>query len=149
DLANRLARGLRCELEHRLRLVGGQPADQVHHPARLLRRNADVPRLSPGFHWCVSPSQAYRRLRRSSLTWLRKVRVGANSPSLCPTIDSVMNTGMCLRPSWTAMVWPTMSGMIVERRDHVLMTFLSPAALRTSTFWSRWSSTNGPFLRLR
>ena len=28
------------------------------------------------------------------------------------------------------MVWPTMSGMMVERRDQVLMTFLSPAALR-------------------
>src|SRR6185437_4308227 len=52
DLADRLARGLRCELEHRLRLVGGQPADQVHHPARLHRRDAHVPRPCPGFHWC-------------------------------------------------------------------------------------------------
>ncbi len=31
-------------------------------------------------------------------------RVGANSPSLCPTIDSVTNTGTCLRPSCTAIV---------------------------------------------
>src|SRR3954469_11555395 len=34
----------------------------------------------------------------------RYVRVGANSPSLCPTIDSLTNTGTCLRPSWTAIV---------------------------------------------
>ena len=31
-------------------------------------------------------------------------KLGANSPSLCPTIDSVTNTGTCLRPSWTAIV---------------------------------------------
>src|SRR5688572_2728919 len=60
-----------------------------------------------------------------------------------------MYTGTCLRPSWTAMVWPTMSGMIVERRDHVLITRFSPLLFRSSTFFSRWSSTNGPFLRLR
>ena len=47
------------------------------------------------------------------------------------------------------MVWPTMSGMIVERRDHVLMTRFSFLELRSSTFFSRCSSTNGPFLRLR
>ena len=47
------------------------------------------------------------------------------------------------------MVCPTMSGMMVERRDQVLMTFLSPLELRTSTFLSRWSSTKGPFFRLR
>src|SRR5215210_7383272 len=42
-----------------------------------------------------------------------------------------------------------MSGMIVERRDQVLMTLRSPAAFWVSTFLSKWSSTNGPFLRLR
>src|SRR5215472_1025704 len=98
--------------------------------------------------WFV-PFQAYRRLRRSSLTWLRKVRVGANSPSLCPTIDSVMNTGMCLRPSCTAMVWPSMAGTIMDRRDHVLITVLVPLSFCTSTFFIRWSSTKGPFFRLR
>ena len=38
---------------------------------------------------------------RSALVpeWALKVRVGANSPSLCPTIDSEMNTGTCFRPS--------------------------------------------------
>src|SRR5579871_2381811 len=38
--------------------------------------------------------------------------------------------------------------MTVLRRDQVLMTFLSPLAFIASTFFSRWSSTNGPFLRL-
>src|SRR3954470_1817891 len=79
----------------------------------------------------------------------RNVRVGANSPSLCPTIDSVTKTGTCLRPSCTAMVWPSIAGTIIERRDHVLMTFLVPLSFCVSTFFIRWSSTNGPFLRLR
>src|SRR4051795_4530466 len=60
-----------------------------------------------------------------------------------------MYTGTCLRPSCTAMVWPTMSGMIVERRDQVLITRFSLRELRSSTFFNRWSSTNGPFFRLR
>src|SRR6478609_1873558 len=94
---------------------------------------------------CAQPLRA----RRSSLMWPLKVRVGANSPSLCPTIDSVTNTGTCLRPSCTAIVCPSMSGMIVERRDQVLMTDLEPLSFAASTFLSRWSSMNGPFLRLR
>jgi hypothetical protein len=47
---------------------------------------------------------------------------------LVPAIDSVTNTGMCLRPSCTAIVWPSMAGTIIERRDQVLMTFLEPAS---------------------
>src|SRR5215469_9367346 len=62
---------------------------------------------------------------------------------------SVTNTGTCLRPSWTAIVWPSMSGMIVDRRDQVLITVFLLDSLRASTFLSRWSSTNGPFFRLR
>src|SRR3954454_22935035 len=81
--------------------------------------------------------------------WPRKVRVGANSPSLCPTIDSVTNTGTCLRPSCTAIVWPSIAGTIIDRRDHVLMTFLVPLSFCASTFLIRWSSTKGPFFRLR
>ena len=30
--------------------------------------------------------------------WPLNSRVGANSPSLCPTMFSVINTGICLRP---------------------------------------------------
>src|SRR4028118_90256 len=47
------------------------------------------------------------------------------------------------------MVWPIIAGTIIERRDHVLMTVLVPLSFCTSTFFIRWSSTNGPFLRLR
>src|SRR5205809_818834 len=55
--------------------------------------------------------------------WPWNVRVGANSPSLWPTMRSVTKTGTNLRPLWTAKVRPTASGVIVLRRDHVLMTF--------------------------
>src|SRR2546423_640599 len=41
------------------------------------------------------------------------------------------------------------SGMMVERRDQVLMTCLVFFSFCVSTFLSRWPSTNGPFLRLR
>src|SRR6266852_3752245 len=49
-----------------------------------------------------------------------KIRVGENSPSLCPTIFSVTYTGMNFLPLWQASVWPTNSGKMVERRDQVL-----------------------------
>src|SRR5882757_6489307 len=39
-----------------------------------------------------------------------------------------------------------MSGISVDRRDHVLMTRLSPRLFSSSTFFNRWSSTNGPLL---
>ena len=39
-----------------------------------------------------------------SAEWPWKVRVGANSPSLWPTMFSVTNTGMNLRPLCTAKV---------------------------------------------
>src|ERR1041385_2780829 len=62
---------------------------------------------------------------------------------------SVMNTGTCLRPSCTAIVCPSISGMIVDRRDHVLMTFLVPFSFWATTFFRRCSSTKGPLLILR
>ena len=54
-----------------------------------------------------------------------------------------------LAVSLSAMFGFGMAGMIIERRDQVLMTFLEPASFCTSTFLMRWSSTKGPFLRLR
>src|SRR5690349_14304830 len=42
-----------------------------------------------------------------------------------------------------------MAGTIIERRDHVLITLWVPASFCASTFLIRWSSTNGPFFRLR
>src|SRR5487761_1180324 len=47
------------------------------------------------------------------------------------------------------MVWPIMSGKIVERRDQVLMTFFSFRAFIPSIFKRRGSSMNGPFFSER
>src|SRR5215469_3849465 len=60
-----------------------------------------------------------------------------------------MNTGMCLRPSCTAIVCPSIAGTIIDRRDQVLITVLVPFSFCASTFLIRWSSTKGPFFRLR
>src|SRR3954449_6427013 len=42
-----------------------------------------------------------------------------------------------------------MAGTIIDRRDQVLITFLVPLSFCASTFFIRWSSTKGPFFRLR
>src|SRR5258708_15102052 len=62
---------------------------------------------------------------------------------------SVMKTGTWRRPSWTAMVWPTMTGRITDGRDQVFTTFFSLRELRASIFFFNESSTKGPFLTLR
>src|SRR4029077_1991556 len=72
-----------------------------------------------------------------------------NSPSLCPTMFSVTYTGTCCLPLWTAMVSPTKSGNTVERRDQVLIGRLSLFFCAVSIFFTRWWSTNGPFLTER
>src|SRR5947209_6024396 len=84
-----------------------------------------------------------------SPVWPWKVRVGANSPSLCPTMFSVTNTGMNLRPLCTAKVWPTSSGTMVDRRDQVLTTFFWLLRFISSTFFTTWRSMKGPFLTER
>ena len=71
--------------------------------------------------------------------------MGANSPSLWPTIDSETNTGTCLRPSWTAIVCPTISGNTVEVRDQVLIICFWFASFIVVIRLIRRSSTNGPF----
>src|SRR3954469_13034981 len=81
-----------------------------------------------------------------SAEWLLKMRVIANSPSLCPTMFSVTYTGMCCLPLCTAIVRPTKSGTMVERRDQVLIGRLSVVLRALSTFAWRWWSTKGPFL---
>src|SRR6185369_3833588 len=78
-------------------------------------------------------------------SWPRYVRVGANSPSLWPTIASETNTGTCLRPSCTAMVWPTISGKIVDARDHVRIIWRELDSFIASMRDMRRSSTHGPF----
>src|SRR6185369_5574156 len=131
---------------HLVGLLHGQVADDVEHEAGLAGRAADVQRRGlgaaarPGLEvLLVELGTGHQRFLAffSWPAWYLKVRVGENSPSLWPTIDSVTYTGTCLRPSWTAMVCPTMSGMMVLRRDQVLMTFLSFAAFIVSTFFNR------------
>src|ERR1700737_2166156 len=74
-----------------------------------------------------------------------KVRVGENSPSLCPTIFSVTNTELKIFPLCTRKVWPTKSGVIIERRDQVLIGFFATPLLIFSIFSTSFTSTNGPF----
>src|SRR5690606_17058046 len=154
DLADRFGRRLRGEPQHGDGLLGALTADEVHDAACLHGRDAHKSRLRLGFHvpalllGSVRAPQR-RRALRSSLSCPRKVRVGANSPSLWPTIASVTKTGTCLRPSCTAKVWPRKSGVMTDRRDQVLMTFLVPCSFWASTFFWRWSSTKGPVFRLR
>src|SRR5215207_4021271 len=53
-------------------------------------------------------------------------------------------------PLWTPKVRPTKSGVMVERRDQVLIAGGRDAPERTSsTFFSRCLSMNGPFLTER
>ncbi|PRD30554.1 UNVERIFIED_CONTAM: hypothetical protein NCL1_26162 [Trichonephila clavipes] len=62
---------------------------------------------------------------------------------------SVTKTGTCCLPLCTAIVRPTISGRIIERRDQVLMGFFELAAAAASTLTNRWVSTNGPFFSER
>src|SRR5690625_4130942 len=134
ELVQRVGRRLLCELEHREGFRRLLTTNEVDDAASLLGRDAQVAHLRLGFHRFLLPSVsetvgAPRQRRRpvpSSFSWPPNARVGATSPSLCPTIASVTNTGTCLRPSCTAIVCPRKSGTIIERRDQVLMTFFVP-----------------------
>src|ERR1700751_2486502 len=75
-----------------------------------------------------------------------KLRVKLNSPSLWPTMFSVIYTGINFLPLCPAIVCPTISGMMVERRDQVRSTFFSLREFIPSTLTCRWLSMNGPFL---
>ena len=55
--------------------------------------------------------------------------------------------GTCLRPSCTAMVCPMMSGMIIDRRDQVLMTFLVPFSFCASHLLLRVVVDEGTLLQ--
>src|SRR5680860_266049 len=56
---------------------------------------------------------------------------------------------MNLFPLWTAIVWPTKSGVIMDARDHVFTTRFSPFWFMPWTRASSRSSTNGPFFSER
>src|SRR6266705_1851876 len=72
-------------------------------------------------------------------------RVGENSPSLWPTMFSVMKTELKVSPLCTKNVWPTKSGVTIEPRDQVLIGFLTPELFILSIFSRRCDSTKGPF----
>src|SRR4030042_2806912 len=59
---------------------------------------------------------------------------------------AVMKMGTWRRPSCTAMVRPTSSGMMVERRDQVRMTAFWPERSTCSAFFISLGSTKGPSL---
>src|SRR2546422_7043266 len=65
----------------------------------------------------AAAASASRSCAEPLALWPRNNRVAANSPSLWPTMFSVMYTGMNLFPLCTAKVCPTKSGVIVLRRD--------------------------------
>ena len=65
---------------------------------------------------------------------------------MCPTMFSVMKIGTCRLPSCTAMVRPSMSGMIVDARAHVLITACPLLACIRSTLRASLGCTYGPFL---
>src|SRR5262245_59358631 len=81
--------------------------------------------------------------------WPRKWRVGANSPSLCPTMSSVTNTFTNVLPLWTRKLWFTNSGEIVDRRDQVLIGSCAPAPFAFVTLASSLGSMYGPFFHDR
>src|SRR3954467_9928212 len=58
---------------------------------------------------------------------------------------SVTNTDWNAFPFWTRKVWPTKSGVTIERRDQVLIGFLAFALFILSIFSKRCDSTKGPF----
>ena len=58
---------------------------------------------------------------------------------------SVTKTEVNVFPLCTRNVWPTKSGVTIERRDQVLIGFLAPDAFILSIFSRRYDSTKGPF----
>src|SRR6185437_11270801 len=151
-LANQVRRLLVGVLQHRAGGAHGHAADQIGDQARLLRRNARTAQDGLGLSRChVGTHHHFLAASAAFLSppWPLKVRVTANSPSLCPTMFSLTSTGTCRRPLWTATVRPTISGRIIERRDQVLIGRLLLLWFAASTFLSRCRSMNGPFLSQR
>src|ERR1041384_2371938 len=100
------------QIEEADRLLDLLVADEVGDPPHLAGRHRDATNECAYLHGYFF---------RSPL-WPWNVRVRENSPSLWPTICSVMNTGMNLRPLWMANVSPTIDGMTLDRREYVVIT---------------------------
>ena len=82
------------------------------------------PRRSPRPRSCVLGLLRARQPSASGPSRSRRGRgtgASARTRRACGRPSTrVTNTGTCLRPSWTAIVCPTISGKIVEARDQVL-----------------------------
>src|SRR5690349_19994782 len=130
-LGDLLVRELLVELEDRIRLVHVLAANAIDHEPHLPGRLAHQPLNRMAAH-------GYSGLAFLSATILplcpRNNRVGANSPSLWPTMFSVTYTGTNLFPLCTAKVWPTNSGRMVLARLQVLTTRFSFLLFRICTF---------------
>src|SRR5690606_24341414 len=121
----RLARDERDVIEG---LGDATALDEARDFANLLGRHMRVASESLNFHFDVPVGPRPQISLRVIPPWPLKTRVGANSPSLWPTMFSVMYTGMNLFPLCTASVCPMNSGEIVDARAQVLMTRFSPRA---------------------
>src|SRR6185369_463216 len=108
-VGDRAREHLLCVAGHRLlregenvqRLLGLAAADQRRDEVELLRRTTD--RGSDGQRLVVGDAAgsfllAHYRLPFLSAAWPGKLRVGANSPSLWPTMSSLTDTGMNFIP---------------------------------------------------
>jgi hypothetical protein len=58
---------------------------------------------------------------------------------------SVTKTELNVFPLCTKNVWPTKSGVTIERLDQVLIGFFTPELFILSIFSKRCDSTKGPF----
>src|SRR5205823_14243482 len=58
---------------------------------------------------------------------------------------SVTKTELNVFPLCTKNVWPTKSGVTIERRDHVLIGFFTPELFLLSIFSRRYNSPKAPF----
>src|SRR5712692_9108691 len=136
---------LRRELQGGERLADRLVPDMIEDQPGLGGGHPDIPGGGAGLHaFPVGDTAAF-----SADPCALKVRVMANSPSRCPTMFSVTYTGMNFFPLCTASVWPTNSGRMVERRDHVFSTFFWRERFSSSTRRSSRSSTYGPFFSER
>ena len=93
-LGDRAGGAVRHELEHDQRVAIGAATDLIEHTTHLGDGAADE--AAVGLGWWLPLGMTLSWSQRPpflSLMWPLKVRVGANSPSLCPTICSVTKTG--------------------------------------------------------
>src|SRR5450830_682826 len=107
-------------------------ADQVGHQTALIDRQTNAPEDCTCFH---GHSLFLLDFFVRGVT-LEGARQGEFT-QLWPTIWSVTYTGTCCLPLCTAMVSPMNSGRTMERRDQVLIGFLSLVATAFSTFATR------------